>query len=147
MTPPRNAPTMPPARAPGVGPAVVGLAVGDGARVLGVGLAVVGLAVGDGVKEDDGAVPEEVVVLDELEVDFVSTLVKVDDKGVPAVEFGSTFGDVDTGELSLALGSTLVMADATDPLSSLTLVGLDCVSSTTAALGSGILSKKAQALL
>lgn len=124
---------------------MVGLAVGDGARVLGVGLAVVGLAVG--VEEGDGAVPEEVIVLDELEVDFVSTLVKVDDKGVPAVEFGSTFGDVDTGELSLALGSTLVMADATDPLSSLTLVGLDCVSSTTAALGSGILSKKAQALL
>ena len=124
---------------------MVGLAVGDGARVVGVGLAVVGLAVG--VEEGDGAVPEEVIVLDELEVDFVSTLVKVDDKGVPAVEFGSTFGDVDTGELSLALGSTLVMADATDPLSSLTLVGLDCVSSTTAALGSGILSKKAQALL
>ena len=130
---------------------MVGLAVGDGARVLGVGLAVVGLAVG--VEEGDGAVPEEVIVLDELEVDFVSTLVKVDDKGVPAFEFGSTFGEVDTGEFSVTLESPLVMAGVTDVTDvsdlelSLRSIALDSVSSTTAALGSGILSKKAQALL
>jgi hypothetical protein len=105
---------------------------------------------------EETSVLEESAAIEELaalEVDVVvlvpvGAVGEVVARGVVDPVFSSFSGEVvGSGELSLALGSTLVMADATDPLLSLTLVGLDCVSSTTAAVGSGILSKKAQALL